>query len=151
MSLETKIMDGIKTAMKTKDKTALEALRAVKSAILLAKTDGSGNDLSEADEIAILQKQVKMRKEAAEQFQQQGRDEMAEKELKQAEVIEQYLPKQLSPEELSEKISAIIQQTGATGVKDMGKVMGVASKELAGKADGKSISSEVKNQLNGLN
>ncbi len=150
MSLETKIMDGIKTAMKTKDKTALEALRAVKSAILLAKTDGSGNDLSEADEIAILQKQVKMRKEAAEQFQQQGRDEMAEKELKQAEVIEQYLPKQLSPEELSEKISAIIQQTGATGVKDMGKVMGVASKELAGKADGKSISSEVKNQLNAL-
>lgn len=148
MSLEKKIMEQMKAAMKNKDKTALEALRAIKSAILLAKTDGSGNDLSETDEISILQKQIKMRKDAAEQFTEQGRNEMAENELKQAEVIEQFLPEQLSDEDLLAEISKIIEETGASNMKDMGKVMKLANERLTGKADGKAIADTVKKQLN---
>lgn len=147
MSLEKKIMVDIKNAMKAKDKTALEALRAVKTAITLLKTEKKGADVSEKDEISILQKQIKMRKDAAEQFAAQGRDEMAENEENQAEVISNYLPKQLSEEELTAEISAIIEKVGAKEMKDMGKVMGLANQVLAGKADGKSISVEVKKQL----
>lgn len=148
MILENKIMEDIKSAMKAKDKTALEALRAVKSAILLAKTDGKGAELTEAEEIAILQKQVKMRHEAAEQFEAQNRVEMAKNELDQAKVIERFLPEQLNADELSTEIVAIIQETGAKEMKDMGKVMSLANERLAGKADGKAISQEVKKQLN---
>lgn len=148
MILENKIMEDIKSAMKVKDKTALEALRAVKSAILLAKTEAKGVELTEADEIAILTKQVKMRKDAAEQFEAQNRPEMAENELNQAKVIERFLPEQLDADEIKTAIVAIIQEVGATDMKDMGKVMGLANEKLAGKADGKAIAQEVKKQLN---
>ncbi|MGP2570361.1 GatB/YqeY domain-containing protein [Ornithobacterium rhinotracheale] len=147
MALEKQIMEEMKTAMKSKDKTALEALRAIKSAILLAKTDGSGAELSEGDEIAILQKQIKMRKDAAAQFAEQGRNEMAENELAQASVIEKFLPEQLSAEELEAEIAKIVEETGATEMKDMGKVMKLANERLAGKADSKAIADAVKNKL----
>ena len=148
MSLEKKIMEEMKAAMKSKNKTALEALRAVKSAILLAKTDGSGNEeLSEADEISILQKQIKMRRDAAEQFSEQGRNEMAENELNQIEVIEKFLPEQLSEEDVVAEVTKIIEKTGASEMKDMGKVMKLANERLAGKADGKAIADAVKKQL----
>ena len=148
MILENKIMEDIKSAMKVKDKTALEALRAVKSAILLAKTEAKGVELTEADEIAILTKQVKMRKDAAEQFEAQNRPEMAENELNQAKVIERFLPEQLDADEIKTAIVAIIQEVGATDMKEMGKVKGLANEKLAGKADGKAIAQEVKKQLN---
>lgn len=147
MSLENKIMAEMKNAMKSKNKVALEALRAIKSELLLAKTNGSGAELDEAGEIAILQKQIKMRKDAAEQFKQQNREEMAAHELQQVEVIEQFLPEQLSAEELSKELSDIIKETGATQMKDMGKVMALANERLAGKADSKSIAGEVKKLL----
>ena len=148
MSLEKKIMEEMKAAMKSKNKTALEALRAVKSAILLAKTDGSGNEeLSETDEISILQKQIKMRRDAAEQFSEQGRNEMAENELNQIEVIEKFLPEQLSEEDVVAEVTKIIEKTGASEMKDMGKVMKLANERLAGKADGKAIADAVKKQL----
>ncbi|MBV7441523.1 GatB/YqeY domain-containing protein [Weeksellaceae bacterium TAE3-ERU29] len=148
MSLEKKIMEEMKAAMKSKNKTALEALRAVKSAILLAKTDGSGSEgLSEADEISILQKQIKMRRDAAEQFSEQGRSEMAENELNQVEVIEKFLPEQLSEEDVLAEVTKIIEETGASEMKDMGKVMKLANERLAGKADGKAIADAVKKQL----
>ncbi|MDO5656249.1 MAG: GatB/YqeY domain-containing protein [Flavobacteriaceae bacterium] len=148
MILENKIMEDIKAAMKAKDKTALEALRAVKSAILLAKTSGKGTELSEADELAILQKQVKLRHEAAEQFEAQNRPEMAQNELNQAKVIERFLPQQLDADELKSEIVAIIQEIGAKDIKDMGKVIGLANSRLAGKTDGKSVAEMVKKQLN---
>ncbi|MRJ08822.1 GatB/YqeY domain-containing protein [Ornithobacterium rhinotracheale] len=147
MALEKQIMEEMKAAMKSKDKTALEALRAIKSAILLAKTDGSGSELSEADEIAILQKQIKMRKDAASQFAEQGRNEMAENELAQASVIEKFLPEQLSTEDLLAEIAKIVEETGATEMKDMGKVMKLANERLAGKADSKAIADAVKSKL----
>ncbi|MRJ10003.1 GatB/YqeY domain-containing protein [Ornithobacterium rhinotracheale] len=147
MALEKQIMEEMKAAMKSKDKTALEALRAIKSAILLAKTDGSGSELSEADEIAILQKQIKMRKDAASQFAEQGRNEMAENELAQASVIEKFLPEQLSAEDLLAEIAKILEETGATEMKDMGKVMKLANERLAGKADSKAIADAVKRKL----
>ncbi|MRI63251.1 GatB/YqeY domain-containing protein [Ornithobacterium rhinotracheale] len=147
MALEKQIMEEMKAAMKSKDKTALEALRAIKSAILLAKTDGSGSELSEADEIAILQKQIKMRKDAASQFAEQGRNEMAENELAQASVIEKFLPEQLSAEDLLAEIAKILEETGATEMKDMGKVMKLANERLAGKADSKAIADAVKSKL----
>ena len=148
MSLEKTIMEEIKTAMKAKDKIALESLRAVKSAITYAKSEAIGTELTEADEIGILQKQVKMRKDAAEQFLAQNRKEMAENELKQVEIIEKFLPKQLSETELSLEIAQIIQQENATDIKQMGKIIGLANQKLAGKAEGKMIASEVKKQLN---
>ena len=147
MSLENRIMEDIKTAMKAKDRESLDALRAVKSAILLAKTDQKGKELTEEEEIAILQKQVKMRKEAAEQFEAQGRDEMAANEKNQAKVIERYLPQQMSEEELQAEIKKIIAETGAASMKDMGKVMGIASQKFAGPADGKTISKHEKSIL----
>ncbi|MEO2061292.1 MAG: GatB/YqeY domain-containing protein [Mesonia sp.] len=147
MSLEKDVMTQMKAAMKAKDAAALEALRAVKSAILLAKTENSQQDLSEEEEIKILQKLVKQRKDSAILYREQNREDLAEPEEKQAEVIAQFLPEQLSEAEIEEKVEAIIAQTGAEGMKDMGKVMGLASKELAGKADGKTISMVVKKKL----
>ncbi|CAI9428856.1 putative conserved protein [Candidatus Ornithobacterium hominis] len=148
MKLEEKIMSEMKSAMKAKDKIALEALRAIKSAILMAKTDGSGDELDESTEIALLQKQIKMRKDAAEQFESQNRKEMAENELKQAEVIERFLPEQMSDEEIKSAVIAIIQEVGAESMKDMGKIMNLANEKMAGKADGKTIANMVKNLLN---
>lgn len=145
MTLEEQINQDIKTAMMAKDKVRLEALRAVKSAILLAKTEKGGNDTLTSDiEMKLLQKQVKQRKESAEIYTQQNRPELAEKELAEAAAIEHYLPKMLSDQELTVEIKKIIEQVGAKAPSDMGKVMGVASKQLAGKADGKAISEKVK-------
>lgn len=147
MSLETQIMDQMKDAMRNKNTIALEALRAIKSELLLLKTSGGSGEVSEPQEIALLQKLIKQRKEAAEQFTANSRNELAEKELAQAEVIQTFLPQQLSIQELESKIKEIIVQTGATSAKDMGKVMGAASSQLAGKAEGKIIADTVKKLL----
>ena len=147
MSLEQKVMTQLKEAMKSKNKTALEALRAIKSAILLEKTKGKDKELTEADEMKMLQKMVKQRRESAEIFQQQNRHDMAEAELAQVAVIEQFLPQQMSREEITAMVEDIISQTGANSMKDMGKVMGIANKEMAGKADGRMIAQIVKEKL----
>ncbi|GLB49104.1 GatB/YqeY domain-containing protein [Neptunitalea lumnitzerae] len=148
MSLQADIMTAMKTAMKAKDSVSLEALRAIKSAILLAQTEtGSKEELTEDDEIKILQKLVKQRKDSAAIYTEQGRADLAEPEIAQAAVIEQFLPEQLSEEEVEKVVKDIIAKTGAESMKDMGKVMGMASKELAGKADGKTISTIVKKSL----
>ena len=147
MSVQTEVMQQMKEAMKSKDKIALESLRALKSAFLLANTSGSGVELSEADEIKIVQKLVKQRKDSAAIFQEQDRMDLADPEIAQAKVLEQFLPAQMGEEELKAAIEAIISQTGASSMKDMGKVMGMASKQLAGKADGKAISMIVKELL----
>lgn len=150
MSLEERINQDIKAAMMAKEKVKLEALRAIKSAILLAKTDGEHKDSLSTDvEMKILQKQYKQRKDAAEQYIQAGRQELADKELAEAAFIEEYLPKMLSADELKAELVKIIEQVGAKAPSDMGKVMGVASKALAGKADGKAISDMVKQILAG--
>jgi len=136
--------------MMAKEKVKLEALRAIKSAILLAKTDGEHKDSLSTDvEMKLLQKQYKQRKDAAEQYIQAGRQELADKELAEAAFIEEYLPKMLSADELKAELVKIIEQVGAKAPSDMGKVMGVASKALAGKADGKAISDMVKQILAG--
>ena len=137
----------MKEAMKAKDTVALEALRALKSAFLLANTSGSGVELTEADEIKIVQKLVKQRRDSAAIYEEQGRKDLADPELAQAEVLERFLPAQMSEEEVKSAVEAIIAQTGASSMKDMGRVMGIASKELAGKADGKMISGVVKSLL----
>ncbi len=148
MSLQQKVMEAMKTAMKNKDAQALEALRSVKSALLLAQTEsGSKKELTEAEELKLLQKQVKQRKDSAAIYREQGRPDLAEPELAQAEIIEQFLPKQLDEEEVAKIIDGIIAETGATSMADMGKVMGLASKKLAGQADGKTISTVVKARL----
>ncbi len=147
MSLEQKIMTELKTAMKAKNTTALEALRAVKSAILLEKTKGKSGELTEADEMKLLQKLVKQRRESADIYTQQNRPDLAQTELDQVAVIEKFLPKQMSREEIEAKLDNIIAETGAQSMKDMGKVMGVASKQMAGKADGRLISQIVKEKL----
>ncbi|GJH41213.1 aspartyl-tRNA amidotransferase subunit B [Capnocytophaga sp. HP1101] len=148
MSLQTKVMEALKEAMKAKDTVALESLRAIKSAILLAKTEaGVAEELSEADELKLLQKLVKQRKDSAALYAQQGRNDLAEPELAQMAVIEKFLPAQLSEAEVETALRGIINQVGATTPKDMGKVMGVATKQLAGKADGKLISEIVKRLL----
>lgn len=148
MSLQTKVMEALKEAMKAKDTVALESLRAIKSAILLAKTEaGASKELSEADELKLLQKLVKQRKDSAALYTQQGRNDLAEPELAQMAVIEKFLPAQLSEAEVEEALKGIIAQVGATSPKDMGKVMGAATKQLAGKADGKLISDIVKKLL----
>ncbi len=148
MSLQQQITDSMKTAMKAKDTIALEALRAVKSAILLAQTEtGSSATLSSEQELALLQKLVKQRKDSAAIFTQQGREDLAEAELAQAKVIAQFLPEQLSEDEIAKEVEAIIAKVGAESMKDMGKVMGIATKQLAGKADGKTISTIVKQKL----
>lgn len=147
MSLQDKIMTAMKTAMKEKDQTALAALRAVKSELLLVQTSGSDEVLTEADEIKILSKLVKQRKDSAAIFTEQNRLDLAEPELAQADIISQFLPEQLSEAAIAKEVDAIIASTGASGMKDMGKVMGLASSALAGKADGKTISMIVKEKL----
>ncbi|MCR4033565.1 MULTISPECIES: GatB/YqeY domain-containing protein [Flavobacterium] len=148
MSLQTQIMDEIKTAMKAKDTVALEALRAVKSELLLASTaSGSKEDLSEDEEIKLLQRLVKTRKESARIFTEQTRPDLAEPELAQVAVIEKFLPAQLSEEEVEAVIAKIIAETGASGIASMGKVMGLASAQLGGTAEGKTISTIVKKLL----
>lgn len=148
MSLEIQINNDIKKAMLAKDKKTLEALRAIKAGLLLIKTGGDINSegIPESVEIQLLQKLVKQRKESAEMYAKE-RPEMAEEELFQASIIEKYLPEQMGAEELKAIIEGIIAQTGASSMKDMGKVMGMASKSLAGKADNKSISTLVKELL----
>lgn len=148
MSLEVKIMDHMKEAMKAKDSVALEALRAIKSAIILAKTEaGAAEGLSEADEIKMLQRLVKMRKDSYEIFTAQNRPDLAEPELAQIAVIEKFLPAQLSEAEVEAIIAKIIAETGATGISAMGKVMGLASAQIGGQAEGKVISGIVKKLL----
>lgn len=148
MALEQQIQAALKTAMLAKDEVGLRSLRAVKAAILLAKTsEGAGGELKEEDEVKLLQKLVKQRKDSLEIFQQQNREDLAKKEQEEIAVIEQFLPKQLSAEELKPLIAKIIAEVGATSPADMGKVMGVATKQLAGQTDGKSISAAVKELL----
>lgn len=147
MSLEAEITEDLKAAMKAKDQAALRGIRAIKSAILLAKTDGSGNEIDDKKEIQILQKLVKQRKESLEIYQKQNRDDLAKVEEEEIAIIEKYLPKQMSQEELEAAVKEIITSANATSMKDMGKVMGIASKQLAGKADGKAISEVVKKML----
>ncbi len=148
MSLQDDVMTAIKAAMKEKDQTALAALRAVKSEILLAQTaSGSKEELTEEEEIKILSKMVKQRKDSAVIFLEQDRKDLALPEIDQAEIISQFLPEALSEEEIEKVVVMTIDQIGADGIKDMGKVMGIVSKELAGQADGKTISMIVKAKL----
>ncbi|MFS4484120.1 GatB/YqeY domain-containing protein [Hyunsoonleella sp. 2307UL5-6] len=148
MGLQEDIMTALKNAMKAKDQTVLTALRAVKSAIILAKTEtGAGDELSEEQELKILQKQVKQRKDSAAVYLEQGREDLASPELAEAEIISQFLPEALTEEEITKVVVATIEQVGAEGMKDMGKVMGMVSKQLAGQADGKTISNIVKANL----
>ena len=140
MSLQEKVMTELKAAMRAKDAVKLEALRAIKSGILLAQTEnGSKEEISEDAELKLLQKLVKQRKDSATIYTEQNREDLAKPELEQAAVIEQFLPAQLSEAEVEAVVKSIIAKSGAEGMKDMGKVMGMASGELAGKADGKTI------------
>ncbi len=148
MALFEKINEDIKSAMKAKDADKLTALRAIKSELLLLKTSGGGkNEISEEEEIKVLQKMVKQRKDSAEIYKSQGRDDLYMKEIKEAEFIQAYLPEQMSDEELENAVKKIIAKTDASSIKDMGKVMGIASKELAGKAEGKLIAAKVRELL----
>ena len=148
MSLQQELMTALKTAMKAKDQTALTALRAVKSAILLVKTEsGASEELTEEQELKILQKQVKQRKESAAIYLEQGREDLAAPEIAEAKIIGRFLPEAMSEEDIEKVVISTIEKLGANGMKDMGKVMGIVSKELAGKADGKTISTIVKAKL----
>ena len=148
MGLIDKISESIIHAMKNKDNDQLESLRAIKSALLLAKTQKNSNgEIGEVEEIKILQKLVKQRKESADIYTSQKRPELANIELSQAKIIERFLPKQIDADELEKIIIKIINETGAEGMKDMGKVMGIASNKLSGKADGKTISNIVRSKL----
>ena len=148
MSLQKQIMEELKTAMKSKDVVALQALRAVKSAFLLAKTEtGAGDDLTEDQEMKIIQKQVKQRKDSAAIFIDQGRQDLADPELAEIAILEKFLPEALSEEAIEKVVLETIAKTGAEGMKDMGKVMGMVSKQLAGQADGKTISEIVRKNL----
>lgn len=149
MQLFDQISNDIKEAMKARDKVRLETLRNIKKVFLEAKTAPGANDmLEDADALKIIQKLAKQGREAAEVFQQQNRPDLAEGELAQVAVMEQYLPKQLSEEEITSAVKQIIAQTGAEGMKDMGRVMGIATKQMAGRADGRVISTIVKQLLN---
>jgi len=147
MSLETKVMEQMKDAMRAKDEAALRTLRAIKAAILLEKTSGSNTEITAADELKMLQKMAKQRRDSLEIFTQQNREDLATKEKEELAIIEKFLPQQMSQDELINVIKEIIAQTGATSPADMGKVMGAATKQLAGKADGKMISETVKKLL----
>ena len=148
MSLEKQIIDEMKAAMKSKDSVALQALRAVKSAFLLAKTaSGSGDGLTPEQEIKIIQKQVKQRKDSSAIFIEQGRQDLAEPELAEAAILKKFLPEALSEEAIAKVVVSTIEKIGASGMKDMGKVMGIVSKQLAGQADGKTISGIVRTYL----
>jgi len=146
--LNDKITVALKEAMKAKDQIALRSLRAIKSAILLEKTkEGGGDDLDEATEIKLLQKMVKQRKDSIAIFEEQGRNDLSEKEKEELAIIEAFLPEQLSEAALTTEVAAIIEETGASSMKDMGKIMGMANKKFGGKADGKAISNVVKKLL----
>ena len=148
MSLQQQVMEKMKAAMKAKDKVALESLRAIKSALLLAQTEsGADSELSEQAEIQLVQKLVKQRKDSAAIFIDQGRQDLADPELAQVAVIEQFLPEQMAEDEIEKIVVETIAAVGADGMKDMGKVMGIVSKKLAGQADGKTISTIVKSKL----
>ena len=148
MSLQKQIDQDIKQAMLAKEKDKLVALRAIKSALLLAKTEKGTAELSDEAELKLLQKLVKQRKESAEIYQQQGRKDLADQELDEAKIIENYLPEPMSDEELTGIIKVIIDEVGASTMADMGKVMGIANKKLTGKAEGKAIAEKVKSLLN---
>jgi uncharacterized protein YqeY len=147
MSLESTINEDLKTAMKAKDAVALRGIRAIKSAVMLFNTSGSGATMSKEDEIALLQKLVKQRQDSLDIYVKQGREDLANVEREEIDVIMRYLPKQLSEDELKVEIQAIITRLGATSMKDMGSVMGEASKAFAGSADGKTISGIVRSLL----
>jgi uncharacterized protein YqeY len=147
MSLEHKINEDLKTAMKAKDQVALRGIRAIKSAILLYNTSGAGSEISAEGEIALLQKLVKQRQDSLDIYEKQGREDLAVVEREEIEVIMRYLPKQMTEDELKVAVKGIMDRIGATTMKDMGKVMAEASKEFAGKADGKTISAVVKTML----
>ncbi len=148
MSLLNQITEEIKAAMKAKDRVSLEALRGIKKELIEANTaKGAGDDLAEEAGLKILQKMVKQRKDAAAIFAEQGREDLAEKENSEAEVISRFLPEQITGEKLEELVAAIVEKSGAQSIKEMGRVMGMASKELGGKADGKEIADAVKKIL----
>ena len=148
MSIQKQVMDQMKVAMKAKDTLALQALRAVKSAFLLAKTaTGSQEEITAEQEVKIIQKQVKQRKDSAAIFIEQGREDLAAPELAEVAILEQFLPEALSEEDIEKVVLETIAKVGAAGMKDMGKVMGMVSKQLAGQADGKTISGIVKKNL----
>lgn len=148
MSLEQQIMAEMKDAMKAKNEAVLRGLRAIKAEIIKAKTEpGAGGEISAEKELAMLQKMMKQRRDSLDIYQQQNRTDLAQKEQEEMEVIERFLPKQLSADELKAEVQTIISETGAASPADMGKVMGVATKKLAGKADGKTISALVKELL----
>ena len=147
MSLESKITEDLKTAMKAMDQAALRGIRAIKAALLLVKTDGSGEAIDEAKELKILQKLVKQRKDSLEIFEKQKREDLAVIEREEIIVISKYLPQQLSEDEIKAIIVQVVADSGAVGMKDMGRVMGMASKKLAGKADNKMVAAIVKATL----
>jgi uncharacterized protein YqeY len=147
MGLEEKIMTDLKAAMKAKDKAALRGLRAIKQAFLLAKTDGSGSEITATDEIKMMQKLVKQRNESIKIFREQSRDDLADAEQEEVDVIMNYLPKQMTEDDLRAFVKAKIEALGASSMRDMGKVMGASSKELAGQADGAVLSRIVKELL----
>ena len=148
MSLENTIMTAMKESMKSKDQTSLRSLRAIKSAIILQKTQkGSSDEISNEDELKILQKLVKQRKDSADIYQNQDRMDLAQPELDEIKIIEKFLPEALSEKEIEEVVKKVINDVGADGMKDMGKVMGIVAKKLMGKADGKTISTIVRNNL----
>ena len=148
MGLQQRVMEDMKASMRAKDTLALESLRAIKSALLLAQTEtGPGTELSEEEEVKLVQKLVKQRKDSAAIYKEQGRGDLAEPELAQARIIEKFLPEQLGEEEIEKVVVQTIEAVGASGMKDMGKVMGIVSQKLAGQADGKTISTIVKKNL----
>ena len=147
MSLESQLMNDLKEAMKAKDQAALRAIRAAKAAILLFKTDGSGKELDETSEIKLVQKLVKQRQDSLDIYEKQGREDLAIVEREEIEVLKNYLPKAMSEDELRTYLTNLIQELGASGMQDMGKVMGAANAQLAGKADGRTISGIVRELL----
>ncbi|MFK7806597.1 MAG: GatB/YqeY domain-containing protein [Saprospiraceae bacterium] len=147
MSLESRLNDDLKTAMRAKDQASLRTIRAIKTALTLLKTDGSGSEINEEAEIKLLQKLAKQRKDSLDIYDKQGREDLAVKEREEIAVLEKYLPAQMDEAELENFLKGLVTQTGASGMGDMGKVMGMASKQLAGKADGKTISGIVRKLL----
>ena len=147
MRLEEKINEKLKVAMKSKDKISLESLRLIKSEILLLKTKSGNSQLNEDDELRLIQKMIKQRKDSANIYDSKGRNDLANSELNQIKIISQFLPKQLEESEIVDIVDKIIVDLNASGMKDMGKVMSLASQEMMGKADGKTISSIVKSKL----
>jgi uncharacterized protein len=147
MTLEERITTDLKAAMRAKDQAALRGIRAIKAAILNAKTDGSGKAIDETREIQILTKLVKQRKDSLEIYEEQNREDLAQTEREEIEVISRYLPQQLSEEEIEAAVKEVIAETGASSMRDMGKVMGIANQRLAGQAEGKVIAAKVKQML----